>query len=189
MRKDENGVSKDVTYHKDVRFAEINSKDETGQTYLNPDDYQNIVLGTMTVTENAQDVLDDLLAQMGFDLWNPSIPSVEEPENPGTEEPGTTPGGEEPGTGTEEPGTTTPGTDDPTNPGQNPGAGTGNENNSGNIGNNGTVNNNGSAQNAAANANVVQTGDTTNVVPYVAALLASVVILLGAVLAIRMRRK
>ena len=51
------------------------------------------------------------------------------------------------------------------------------------------MNNNGSAQNAAANANVVQTGDTTNVVPYVAALLASVVILLGAVLAIRMRRK
>ena len=189
MRKDENGVSKDVTYHKDVRFAEINSKDETGQTYLNPDDYQNIVLGTMTVTENAQDVLDDLLAQMGFDLWNPSIPSVEEPENPGTEEPGTTPGGEEPGTGTEEPGTTTPGTDDPTNPGQNPGAGTGDENNSGSTGNNGTVNNNGSEQNTAANADVVQTGDTTNVAPYVVALLASVVILLGAVLAIRMRRK
>lgn len=199
-RKDANGVTQDVTFHKDVRFAEINSKDETGQTYLNPDNYQNIVLGTMTVTDNVQAKVDELLEQMGFDLWNPSIPSVDEPENPGTEEPGTTPGGEEPGTSTEEPGTTpgtddptnlgqNPGTGDPTNPGQNPGAGTGDENNSGNTGNNGTVNNNGSAQNAAANANVVQTGDTTNVVPYVAALLASVVILLGAVLAIRMRRK
>lgn len=219
-RKDENGKPQDVTFHDDVRFAEINSKDAAGNYLTPPDNPEEIVLGTMTLTDNAQAKLDELLEQMGFDLWNPSIPSVDEPENPGTEEPGTTPGGEEPGTGTEEPGTT-PGTDDPTNPGQNPGtgnpenpetgdptnpgqnpgtgdptnpgqntgAGTGNENNSGNTGNNGTVNNNGSAQNAAANANVVQTGDTTNVVPYVAALLASVVILLGAVLAIRMRRK
>lgn len=197
-RKDANGVTQDVTFHEDVRFAEINSKDAAGN-YLNPEDYKDsIVLGTMTVTDDAKGELDKLLAQMGFGEeigeWNPSLPGeepgIEEPENPG----------EEPGTGTEEPGTT-PGTDDPTNPGQNPGtgdptnpgqntgAGTGNENNSGNTGNNGTVNNNGSAQNAAANANVVQTGDTTNVVPYVAALLASVVILLGAVLAIRMRRK
>ena len=197
-RKDANGVTQDVTFHEDVRFAEINSKDAAGN-YLNPEDYKDsIVLGTMTVTDDAKGELDKLLAQMGFGEeigeWNPSLPGeepgIEEPENPG----------EEPGTGTEEPGTT-PGTDDPTNPGQNPGtgdptnpgqntgAGTGNENNSGNTGNNGTVNNNGSAQNAAANADVVQTGDTTNVAPYVVALLASVVILLGAVLAIRMRRK
>ena len=179
-RKDANGVTQDVTFHEDVRFAEINSKDAAGN-YLNPEDYKDsIVLGTMTVTDDAKGELDKLLAQMGFGEeigeWNPSLPGeepgIEEPENPG----------EEPGTGTEEPGTT-PG------PGQNTGAGTGNENNSGNTGNNGTVNNNGSAQNAAANADVVQTGDTTNVAPYVVALLASVVILLGAVLAIRMRRK
>ena len=110
----------------------------------------------------------------GIGNWSPAIPGGSA-EYPGTGDP-TTPG-------------QNPGTGDLTNPGQNPGAGTGDENNSGSTGNNGTVNNNGSEQNTAANADVVQTGDTTNVVPYVAALLASVVILLGAVLAIRMRRK
>ena len=50
------------------------------------------------------------------------------------------------------------------------------------------MNNNVSDQNAV-NTTAVQTGDTTNVVPYVAALLTSVVILLGAVVIIRKRRK
>lgn len=196
-RKDANGVTQDVTFHEDVRFAEINSKDAAGN-YLNPEDYKDsIVLGTMTVANDAKGELDKLLAQMGFGEeigeWNPSLPGeepgIEEPENPG----------EEPGTGTEEPGTTpgtddptnpgqNPGTGDPTNPGQNPGAGTDDENNSGNTGNNGAVNNNVSDQNAV-DTTAVQTGDTTNVIPYVAALLASVVILLGAVVIIRKRRK
>ena len=180
-RKDTEGNTLDVTYHDDVHFAEYNSKDESG-AYLNPADYPDIVLGTMKTTDDAQGMIEGLLGEMGFGEgignWSPAIPGGSA-EYPGTGEP------ENPGTGEPE----NPGTGDPTNPGQNTGAGTGNENNSGNTGNNGTVNNNGSAQNAAANANVVQTGDTTNVVPYVAALLASVVILLGAVLAIRMRRK
>ena len=192
-RKDTEGNTLDVTYHDDVHFAEYNSKDESG-AYLDPADYPNIVLGTMETTDDAQGMIEGLLGEMGFGEgignWSPALPggSAEypgtgEPENPG-QNPGT---GEPENPGTGEP--ENPGTGDPTNPGQNTGAGTGKENNSGNTGNNGTVNNNGSAQNAAANANVVQTGDTTNVVPYVAALLASVVILLGAVLAIRMRRK
>lgn len=172
-RKDTEGNTLDVTYHDDVHFAEYNSKDESG-AYLDPADYPHIVLGTMDKTDDAEGLIGSLLSGMGFGEgignWSPAFPGGSA-EYPGTGEP------ENPGTG------------DPTNPGQNTGAGTGNENNSGNTGNNGTVNNNGSAQNAAANANVVQTGDTTNVVPYVAALLASVVILLGAVLAIRMRRK
>ena len=192
-RKDTEGNTLDVTYHDDVHFAEYNSKDESG-AYLNPADYPDIVLGTMETTDDAQGMIEGLLGEMGFGEgignWTPALPggSAEypgtgEPENPGTGNP------ENPGTDDPTNPGQNPGTGDPTNPGQNPGAGTGNENNSGNTGNNGTVNNNGSAQNAAANANVVQTGDTTNVVPYVAALLASVVILLGAVLAIRMRRK
>ena len=184
-RKDTEGNTQDVTYHDDVHFAEYNSKDESG-AYLNPADYPDIVLGTMKTTDDAQGMIEGLLGEMGFGEgignWSPAFPGGSA-EYPGTGEPENP--GQNPGTGEPE----NPGTGDPTNPGQNTGAGTGNENNSGNTGNNGTVNNNGSAQNAAANANVVQTGDTTNVVPYVAALLASVVILLGAVLAIRMRRK
>ena len=192
-RKDTEGNTLDVTYHDDVHFAEYNSKDESG-AYLDPADYPHIVLGTMDKTDDVDGLIGSLLSGMGFGEgignWSPALPggSAEypgtgEPENPGTGEP------ENPGTDDPTNPGQNPGTGDPTNPGQNTGAGTGNENNSGNTGNNGTVNNNGSAQNAAANANVVQTGDTTNVVPYVAALLASVVILLGAVLAIRMRRK
>ena len=184
-RKDTEGNTLDVTYHDDVHFAEYNSKDESG-AYLDPADYPVIVLGTMETTDDAQGMIEGLLGEMGFGEgignWSPAFPGGSA-EYPGTGEPENP--GQNPGTGEPE----NPGTGDPTNPGQNTGAGTGNENNSGNTGNNGTVNNNGSAQNAAANANVVQTGDTTNVVPYVAALLASVVILLGAVLAIRMRRK
>ena len=131
----------------------------------------------MKTTDDAQGMIEGLLGEMGFGEgignWSPAIPGGSA-EYPGTGDP-TTPG-------------QNPGTGDPTNPGQNPGAGTGDENNSGNTGNNGAVNNNVSDQNAV-DTTAVQTGDTTNVVPYVVALLASVVILLGAVVIIRKRRK
>lgn len=175
-RKDTEGNTLDVTYHDDVHFAEYNSKNESG-AYLDPADY-DIVLGTMDVTDDAQGMIEGLLGEMGFGEgignWTPAIP---------------TGSAEYPGTGDQENPGQNPGTGDQENPGQNPGTGTGDENNSGNTGNNGAVNNNGSEQNTAANTTAVQTGDTTNVVPYVVALLVSVVILLGAVLAIRMRRK
>lgn len=175
-RKDTEGNTLDVTYHDDVHFAEYNSKDESG-AYLNPADYPDIVLGTMKTTDDAQGMIEGLLGEMGFGEgignWSPAIPGGSA-EYPGTGDP-TTPG-------------QNPGTGDLTNPGQNPGAGTGDENNSGNTGNNGAVNNNVSDQNAV-DTTAVQTGDTTNVIPYVVALLASVVILLGAVVIIRKRRK
>ena len=86
-RKDANGVTQDVTYHEDVRFAEINSKDASG-AYLNPEDYQDIVLGTMTTTDNAQGTVDELLSQMGFGSeignWNPSFTDPSEPIPGGT---------------------------------------------------------------------------------------------------------
>lgn len=175
-RKDEEGNTIDVTYHEDVRFAEYNSKDESG-AYLELADYPDIVLGTMDKTDDVEGFIGSLLSGMGFGQgignWTPALPEGSA-EYPGTGDP-TNPG-------------QNPGTDDPTNPGQNPGAGTDDENNSGNTGNNGAVNNNVSDQNAV-NTTAVQTGDTTNVVPYVVALLASVVILLGAVVIIRKRRK
>ena len=176
-RKDTEGNTLDVTYHDDVHFAEYNSKDESG-AYLDPADYkEKIVLGTMAITDNVEGIIGSLLGSMGFGQgignWIPSIPTGSA-EYPGTDDP-TNPG-QDPGTGDQE------------NPGQNPGTGTGDENNSGNTGNNGAVNNNVSDQNAV-NTTAVQTGDTTNVVPYVAALLTSVVILLGAVVIIRKRRK
>lgn len=75
-RKDKDGVTQDVTYHEDVRFAEINSKDTSG-AYLQSENYPDIVLGTMSVTDNAQDQIDNLLGQMGFGgeigYWNPSL--------------------------------------------------------------------------------------------------------------------
>ena len=176
-RKDTEGNTLDVTYHDDVHFAEYNSKDESG-AYLDPADYkEKIVLGTMAITDNVEGIIGSLLGSMGFGQgignWIPSIPTGSA-EYPGTDDP-TNPG-QDPGTGDQE------------NPGQNPGTGTGDENNSGNTGNNGAVNNNVSDQNAV-DTTAVQTGDTTNVIPYVVALLASVVILLGAVVIIRKRRK
>ena len=183
-RKDTEGNTLDVTYHDDVHFAEYNSKDESG-AYLDPADYPHIVLGTMDKTDDVDGLIGSLLSGMGFGEgignWSPALPGGSA-EYPGTGEPENP--GQNPGTGEPE----NPGTGDPTNPGQNTGAGTDDENNSGNTGNNGAVNNNVSDQNAV-NTTAVQTGDTTNVVPYVVALLASVVILLGAVVIIRKRRK
>ena len=86
-RKDKDGNTVDVTYHGDVRFAEYNSKDETG-AYLDPSDYTDIVLGTMETTEDAEGLLDSLLAQMGFGTgvgnWNPAFTdhSGVKPEEP-----------------------------------------------------------------------------------------------------------
>lgn len=77
-RKDQDGVQQDVTYHEDVRFSEINSKDETG-AYLNPEDYSDIVLGSMEImsADEATSTLSGLLAQMGFGTgvgsWNPTF--------------------------------------------------------------------------------------------------------------------
>lgn len=75
-RKDQNGETRDVTYHEDVRFAEINSKDPSGN-YLAPEDYKEITLGTMEVTEDARDQIKELLDQMGFGSsigkWTPSF--------------------------------------------------------------------------------------------------------------------
>ena len=86
-RKDKDGNTVDVTYHDDVRFAEYNSKDETG-AYLDPSDYTDIVLGTMAVSEDAEGLLDSLLAQMGFGSgvgeWTPAFTdfSGEKPAEP-----------------------------------------------------------------------------------------------------------
>ena len=86
-RKDKDGNTVDVTYHGDVRFAEYNSKDEAG-AYLDPSDYTDIVLGTMETTEDAEGLLDSLLAQMGFGTgvgnWNPAFTdhSGVKPEEP-----------------------------------------------------------------------------------------------------------
>ena len=86
-RKDKDGNTVDVTYHDDVRFAEYNSKDETG-AYLDPSDYTDIVLGIMAVSEDAEGLLDSLLAQMGFGSgvgeWTPAFTdfSGEKPAEP-----------------------------------------------------------------------------------------------------------
>lgn len=134
-RKDQNGVTQDVTYHADVRFSEINSKDASG-VYLNPDDYKNIVLGTMTRTEDVQGVVDGLLGEMGFGdgigNWNPAF----------TDYSGTKPQ-DIPGTGDEG------------------GEGTG------------TVGNKNGSGNTAAGNDAVRTGDTSNILPWIAVLLAS----------------
>ncbi len=100
-RKDQDGVQQDVTYHEDVRFSEINSKDETG-AYLNPEDYSDIVLGSMEImsADEATSTLSGLLAQMGFGTgvgsWNPTFTDYS------TTAPEVTP--PSPGEGTETPG-------------------------------------------------------------------------------------
>ena len=90
-RKDKDGNTVDVTYHDDVRFAEYNSKDETG-AYLDPSDYTDIVLGTMAATEDAEGLLDSLLAQMGFGdgvgEWTPGFTDFSG-EKPAVPDPGT----------------------------------------------------------------------------------------------------
>ena len=43
----------DVTFHDDVRFAEYASHDETG-ALLDPADYKNVVLGSMSALDEAQ---------------------------------------------------------------------------------------------------------------------------------------
>ena len=135
--------------------------------YLDPADYkEKIVLGTMAITDDVEEIIGSLLGGMGFGEgvgnWTPSLPEGS---------------AEYPGTGDQE------------NPGQNPGTGTGDENNSGNTGNNGAANSNGSEQNAAANAAAVQTGDTTNVLPYAVAILASLAIVAVVVFVVIKRRK
>lgn len=149
-RKDEEGNTVDVTYHDDVRFAEINSKDTSG-AYLNPEDYQkNIVLGTMILTDNAQETVDQLLGQMGFGTgvgnWNPTF----------TDYSGTKP-------------QDIPGTGD----GTGEGAGT--------VGN-GNGASNGAGGNTAAGNGAVRTGDTSNILPWIAVLLVSAA---GVVFALR----
>lgn len=90
-RKDKDGNTVDVTYHDDVRFAEYNSKDETG-AYLDPSDHTDIVLGTMAATEDAEGLLDSLLAQMGFGdgvgEWTPGFTDFSG-EKPAVPDPGT----------------------------------------------------------------------------------------------------
>ena len=146
-RKDQNGVTQDVTYHADVRFSEINSKDASG-VYLNPDDYnKNIVLGTMIRTDDVQGVVDGLLGEMGFGdgigNWNPAF----------TDYSGTKP------------------QDTP---------GTGDEGGEGTV----TVGNENDGGNTAAGNNAVRTGDTSNILPWIAVLLAS-----AAGMAFAIRRK
>lgn len=92
-RKDKNGKTIDVTYHDDVRFTEINSMDLSGN-YLDPEDYTDIVLGTMLRTDDVQAVLEDILGNMGFGSgvgnWMPSFTDYSEtlPENNSAAVPG-----------------------------------------------------------------------------------------------------
>lgn len=195
-RKNAKGKTIDVTYHDDVRFAEINSEDASG-SYLDPEDYQNIVLGTMTVTEDAQAQLDQMLGEMGFGSgvgnWDPSFD-----DHSGTvpgENPGETPG-QNPGETPEQ------------NPGVVPGEGTETGNNgstgSGTTGNTGTVSGNagntsadtvnGSAGNSAdqsataAENGAVRTGDTTGLYFWIVCIIAAAVVVAGAVCYIRRRK-
>ena len=57
----------DVTFHDDVRFAEYASHDETG-ALLDPADYKNVVLGSMSALDEAQVQAKraELLAALGF---------------------------------------------------------------------------------------------------------------------------
>lgn len=65
--KNQSGKSVDVTFHDDVRFAEYASHDETG-ALLDPADYKNVVLGSMTALDEAQVQAKraELLAALGF---------------------------------------------------------------------------------------------------------------------------
>ena len=179
-RKDTEGNTLDVTYHDDVHFAEYNSKDVNGE-YLNPEDYKDdIVLGTMAVTDDAEGMIGSLLGDMGFGEgignWTPSLPDApaqelpgtEEPgtEEPGTEEPGTEePGTEEPGTeepGTEEPGTEEPGTEEPgtTTPGGEDTEKPGDSGNTGNTGDTGSGSDNGNGGSTTVTDNKNNAGST-----------------------------
>lgn len=149
-RKDKDGNTVDVTYHGDVRFAEYNSKDEAG-AYLDPSDYTDIVLGTMETTEDAEGLLDSLLAQMGFGTgvgnWNPTFTDLSgvKPEEP------------------------LPGTGD--NDGTAGGNGAGG---SGADGNSGAAGNAGGQNSAAAGANkAAKTGDTWNLGVWAAVMMLS----------------
>lgn len=65
--KNQSGKSVDVTFHDDVRFAEYASHDETG-ALLDPADYKNVVLGSMSALDEAQVQAKraELLAALGF---------------------------------------------------------------------------------------------------------------------------
>ncbi len=211
-RKDTEGNTLDVTYHDDVHFAEYNSKDVNGE-YLNPEDYKDdIVLGTMAVTDDAEGMIGSLLGDMGFGEgignWTPSLPDAPAQELPGTEEPGTEepgteePGTEEPGTeepGTEEPGTTTPGGEDTEKPGDSGNTGntgdTGSGSDNGNGGSTTVTDNKNNAGSTDKNVNsgsavkAAKTGDSTNVMVYAGALVVSVIVLAAVVIALRVRKK
>ena len=206
-RKDTEGNTLDVTYHDDVHFAEYNSKDVNGE-YLNPEDYKDdIVLGTMAVTDDAEGMIGSLLGDMGFGEgignWTPSLPDAPAQELPGTEEPGTEePGTEEPGTeepGTEEPGTTTPGGEDTGKPGDSGNTGntgdTGSGSDNGNGGSTTVTDNKNNAGSTDKNVNsgsavkAAKTGDSTNVMVYAGALVVSVIVLAAVVIALRVRKK
>ena len=205
-RKDTEGNTLDVTYHDDVHFAEYNSKDVNGE-YLNPEDYKDdIVLGTMAVTDDAEGMIGSLLGDMGFGEgignWTPSLPDAPAQELPGTEEPGTEePGTEEPGTeepGTEEPGTTTPGGEDTEKPGDSGNTGntgdTGSGSDNGNGGSTTVTDNKNNAGSTDKNVNsgsavkAAKTGDSTNVMVYAGALVVSVIVLAAVVIALRLRK-
>lgn len=206
-RKDTEGNTLDVTYHDDVHFSEYNSKDVNGE-YLNPEDYKDdIVLGTMAVTDDAEGMIGSLLGDMGFGEgignWTPSLPDAPAQELPGTEEPGTEePGTELPGTeepGTEEPGTTTPGGEDTEKPGDSGNTGntgdTGSGSDNGNGGSTTVTDNKNNAGNTDKNVNsgsavkAAKTGDSTNVMVYAGALVVSVIVLAAVVIALRVRKK
>lgn len=174
-RKDTEGHTLDVTFHDDVRYAEYNSRGEDGN-YLNPQDYPDIVLGTMDLADDAQGLIDSILSGMGFGTgignWTPSVPDVE----PGTEQPENP--GQEPGTGGQEsPDGSQTGTDDPADSGHS--AGSGQENEAGN----------GTVTDAAVSGHAVQTGDTSNVLPYAVGVIAAAAVIAVVLILIRSRRK
>ena len=184
-RKDTEGNTLDVTYHDDVHFVEYNSKDESG-TYLDPAGYPDIVLGRMELTDNAQGLIESILGGMGFGdgigNWNPSLPVT--PDGGEEEDPGQTPGsGEE-----EDPGQT-PGSGGEEDPGQTPGSGV--EDEQGSASETGDVKDPVQPDKAENEADVTpaQTGDTTDVLPYAAAVLVSAAALIAAALMLRMRRR
>ena len=88
-RKDKDGDTVDVTYHDDVRFAEVNSMAQDG-TPVTVDE-SKLVLGTMTTVADSATYLTNLMAEMGIGegigYWDPQIiiysePSPSQPEEP-----------------------------------------------------------------------------------------------------------
>ena len=196
-RKDTEGNTLDVTYHDDVHFVEYNSKDESG-AYLDPAGYPDIVLGRMELTDNAQGLIGSILGGMGFGdgigNWNPSLPVT--PDSGEGEDPGQTPGsgegedpGQTPGSGEEEDPGQAPGSGEGEDPGQTPGSGV--EDEQGSASETGDVKNLAQTDKAENTADVTpaQTGDTTDVLPYAAAVLVSAAALIAAALMLRMRRR